>query len=77
MHIRMIGDGHDGIGFGLAGVESIACRTGPELAAAVDEAEHDPDVGIIMLSPSAAALDPDLVGRLRAACHMPITIVLP
>ena len=77
MHIRMIGDGHEVIGFALAGVEARACHTRPELAAALEDAGHDPGVGIIMLSAGAAALDRDLVDRLRESSRLPVTIVLP
>ncbi len=77
MHVRVIGDGHDVTGFGLAGVESEECHTRGELVDALDAARHDPQVAIIVVSPAAAALADDVIGRMRESAHLPITIVLP
>jgi vacuolar-type H+-ATPase subunit F/Vma7 len=77
MQIRLIGDSHDAIGFGLAGVVGTACHTRPELLQALDDVEHDADVALLVLSSEAAALGPDVIERLRGSVHLPITIVLP
>jgi vacuolar-type H+-ATPase subunit F/Vma7 len=77
MQIRLIGDPHDVAGFGLAGIAGTECHTRPELLEALEAAEHDPDVALLVLSSEAAALDAGAIDRLRGSLHLPITIVLP
>jgi vacuolar-type H+-ATPase subunit F/Vma7 len=77
MEIRLIGDRHDIIGFGLAGVDGIECRTRPELVAALDAAAHNPAVALLIVSSRAAALGADVIARQRQSVHLPITVVLP
>ena len=77
MEIRVIGDSHDVIGFGLAGVDGIECHTRPEIAAALDAAWHDPSVALVIVSPGAAALGADMIAEQRASVRLPITVVLP
>jgi vacuolar-type H+-ATPase subunit F/Vma7 len=77
MRIRLLGDAHDATGFALAGVDGVTCRTRDTLLAALDAAMRDPDVGVIMVSPSAAALAPDQIGRDRDRAKLPIIVVLP
>lgn len=77
MEIRLIGDSHDVIGFGLAGVDGVECRTRPELVAALDAAVRDPSVALIIVSPRAAALGADVIAQQRESVRLPITVVLP
>ena len=77
MEIRLLGDRHDVIGFGLAGVDGIDCRTRPELVAALDAAARDPNVALVIVSSRAAALGPDVIARQRESVQLPITVVLP
>ena len=77
MDIRLIGDRHDVIGFGLAGINGVECRTRSELVAALEAAEHDPSVALVIVSPRVAALGSDVIARLRDAVRLPIMIVLP
>jgi vacuolar-type H+-ATPase subunit F/Vma7 len=77
MEIRLIGDSHDVIGFGLAGVDGVECLTRPELVAALDAAAHDPSVVLVIVSPRAAALGADVIAQQRESVRLPITVVLP
>jgi vacuolar-type H+-ATPase subunit F/Vma7 len=77
MGIRIIGDRRDAIAFGLAGVDAVECRTRADLIAALDEAQRDPEVAVVVVSPVAAALGADVIARLRESSRLPITIVLP
>ena len=77
MEIRLIGDRHDVIGFGLAGVDGVECHSRPEIAAALDAAWHDPSVALVIVSPRAAALGADMIARQRESLRLPITVVLP
>lgn len=77
MEIRLIGNRHDVIGFGLAGLDGVECRTRPELVAALDAAERDPSVALVIVSPRAAALGTDIIARLRESVRLPIVVVLP
>jgi vacuolar-type H+-ATPase subunit F/Vma7 len=77
MGIRLIGNRQDAIAFGLAGLDTVECRTRAELALALESAQGDPLLALVIISPAVAALGPDLVARVRDSSHPPITVVLP
>ena len=77
MAIRLLGNRHDVIAFGLAGLETVECRTRAELQGAIDDAVSERHVALLIVAPAVAALGPDLVGALRESNHPPIAVVLP
>jgi vacuolar-type H+-ATPase subunit F/Vma7 len=75
--MKIIGDPLDVVGFGLAGVDAVACPTRADLEHAIEEAQGDASLALLIVSPGAAALAPDLIARLRESPRLPITVVLP
>ena len=77
MAIRLLGNRHDVIAFGLAGLETVECRTRAELRDAIDLAAAETHVALLIVAPAVAALGPDLVAGLRDSSRPPIAVVLP
>lgn len=77
MAIRLLGNRHDVIAFGLAGLETVECRTRAELHDAIDLAASEPHVALLIVAPAVAALGPDLVAGLRDSNRPPIAVLLP
>jgi vacuolar-type H+-ATPase subunit F/Vma7 len=77
MHVRLIGDTQDVIGFALAGIDSCECTTRADLVRALDDACRDPPVAILMVSAAVAALADDEIQHMRDSAQLPIAIVLP
>ena len=77
MAMRLLGNRRDVIAFGLAGLDVVECRTRAELLEALTTAEAEPHVALLIVSPAVAALDPDLVNRVRESVRPPIAVVLP
>jgi vacuolar-type H+-ATPase subunit F/Vma7 len=77
MAIRLLGNRHDVIAFGLAGLETVECRTRAELREAIDVAASEAHLALLIVAPAVAALGPDLVAGLRDSNRPPIAVVLP
>jgi vacuolar-type H+-ATPase subunit F/Vma7 len=77
MRMCLLGNRHDVIAFGLAGLDTVECRTRTELVDALGEAERATDLALLIVAPAVVALAPDLVARLRDSARPPIVVVLP
>ena len=77
MNSRMIGARQDVVGFALAGVDAVVASTRAEVIAALESAQRDPRIAVVIVAPAAAAVAMDVIERSRESGRLPITIVLP
>ncbi|HEY7413264.1 MAG TPA: V-type ATP synthase subunit F [Vicinamibacteria bacterium] len=64
-------------GFALAGVDGLVCEDAGALAGGLRVTAADHEVGLLLLSAEAAALDPAAVTRFRRRPGAPLVLVLP
>ena len=64
MNSTMIGARQDVVGFALAGVDAVVASTRAEVIAALESAQRDPRIAVV-------------IERSRESGRLPITIVLP
>lgn len=77
MKFFLISDNMDSqIGMRLAGVEGVRVRDAQAAASAVAKARADEDVGILLMTPKAAALCPEAVSELQQS-NRPLLVIIP
>jgi V/A-type H+/Na+-transporting ATPase subunit F len=77
MNYRVIGDEEAVLGFGMVGVKGYAVSTKEETAAAFDQAISDADVGIIIMTETAADLIRNRVDRYLFSREFPLIVEIP
>jgi V/A-type H+-transporting ATPase subunit F len=78
MRYFLISDNADTLtGFRLAGVEGTRCETKEETLAAITEAMKDPDIGILLINETLAALCPEQVNLLKLTSVRPLLVEIP
>jgi vacuolar-type H+-ATPase subunit F/Vma7 len=78
MRIVVVGRAVDLRGFALAGVETVVCRTPTEVEPVVSRLGLRPaGVGLLILSPWAAALGRQATSAIRASQGPPVVLELP
>lgn len=77
MKLFLISDNVDSmIGMRLAGVEGVHVRTEEEALDAFEKARQDKEIGILLATPKAAALCPELTAELQKS-NQPLFVVIP
>lgn len=77
MKFFLISDNVDSmIGMRLAGIEGVRVTTAQAAEDAFRTAQADPEIGILLATPKAAALCPETVSALRQSNH-PLFVVIP
>lgn len=77
MKLLVIGDLDAVLGFSLVGVRGYEATTAEEANAALDAAEKDGDIGIVLITEGAADLVRERVDRLRLSSTCPIVVEIP
>lgn len=77
MRLAAIGHADAVLGFSLVGVRGYVATTEEEANAALDAAEADIDIGIILITESVADLARDRVDQLRLCSTCPLVIEIP
>lgn len=77
MKFFLISDNVDSmIGMRLAGVEGVRVADAEAAESAVARARADSEIGILLMTPKAAALCPDTVNELKQS-NRPLLVVIP
>ncbi len=78
MRFVLIADTHDTVmGMRLAGVAGAEAHTPEEVREALEKAIDDPEVGIVLISPRLAAMQQQLVNRVRLQSRRPLIVEVP
>jgi vacuolar-type H+-ATPase subunit F/Vma7 len=63
--------------FALLGIRGVAVKAPEEFEQAVDALVREPEVGAIVVDPTAAALSAEILPRLRKRRELPLVVALP
>ena len=75
MRYFVISDNSDTLtGLRLAGMEGVLCKTKEETLRAIDMAEKDPDIGILLINEKLSALCPERVKALKLTSVRPLLV---
>ena len=78
MRYFVISDNSDTLtGLRLAGMEGVLCKTKEETLRAIDMAEKDPDIGILLINEKLSALCPERVKALKLTSVRPLLVEIP
>ena len=78
MRYYLISDSRDALtGMRLAGIEGTFCQTREAALEAIGAAQRDPEIGILLLTDTLAALCPDEVQQLRMQESRPLVVEIP
>ncbi len=78
MRFFLISDNIDTqIGLRLAGIKGVVVHTREEILPALEEAEKDPTVGVILMTEKIAEVVPDQVQRLKLSRNLPLLTIIP
>lgn len=78
MRYFVISDNSDTLtGLRLAGMEGVLCKTREETLRAMDMAEKDPDIGILLINEKLSALCPERVKELKLTSVRPLLVEIP
>lgn len=78
MKMYLISDNVDTLtGMRLAGVDGIVVHEREELREALENAMHDPSIGIILLTEKFGQEFPDLVNEMKLELKMPLLVEIP
>ncbi len=78
MRYFVISDNSDTLtGLRLSGMEGTLCKTREETLAAIDQAEKDEKIGILLINEKLAALCPERVDELKKTAVRPLLVEIP
>ncbi len=78
MNMYLISDNIDTYtGMRLAGVEGVVVHEKAELREALDNAVHNPEIGIILLTEKFGKDYPELVNKVKLETQLPLIIDIP
>ena len=77
MKIQVIGHPDAVLGFSLAGVGGKAATTADEVNKALDEAQADSSIGIVLITQDVAALIPARMEHLSLRSTIPLVVEIP
>ena len=77
MKILVIGHPDAVLGFSLAGVGGIPAATADEVNKALDEAQADKDIGIVLVTQEVAAMIPARMEHLSLRSTIPLVVEIP
>ena len=77
MKILVIGHPDAVLGFSLAGVGGIAASTVDEVNKALDEAQANKDIGIVLVTQEVAAMIPARMEHLSLRSTIPLVVEIP
>jgi len=78
MKFFVISDTNDTIiGMRLAGIEGIVAETAEAASAALEQAFHDPDIGIVLISEHLSSICGQLVSDMKMSHARPLIIEIP
>lgn len=78
MRIFAISDEKDALtGLRLAGIEGKIAATRREIEECVNNVQANPDIAILLITESCAALVPEMVKKLKLSTANPLLVVIP
>lgn len=77
MKILVIGHPDAVLGFSLAGVGGITATTADEVNKALDEAQANKDIGIVLVTQEVAAMIPARMEHLSLRSTIPLVVEIP
>lgn len=78
MRYFVISDNSDTLtGLRLAGIEGTLCKTKEETLAAMEQAERDETIGILLINEKLSALCPQQVDALKKTAVRPLLVEIP
>lgn len=78
MRYFVISDNSDTLtGLRLAGIEGVLCKTKEETLAAIDQAEKDESIGVLLVNEKLSSLCPERVAALKLTSVRPLLVEIP
>lgn len=78
MRYFVISDNSDTLtGLRLAGIEGVLCKTREETLRAMEQAEADTSIGVLLVNETLAALCPEQINALKLTAVRPLLVEIP